>query len=286
MSENKYTIIPNEFISGDNKLESDKLFLLAILLQGRNSKDICYFNVKYLCKRLNTTTSNTNRTKYIINTLKYFQDNQIFFFSDEPDCSDEVYIEKELNQDKTSIYFAEVYHEINGNFTIIRDQEIKDILNLCEEYKLDKYKTIHMYLYILSFISENKQDETYKLSYPSINKISEVVDISEFTVLKYINILKEQNILYYDCVGYKIVNGKYKMTNTYYCRTEDKELLDTFIQNKKHDKGVTAMTKKDKNKTNQKRSLKQKINKLCNRKNKTNEEMELLEQLTKEYEEL
>jgi hypothetical protein len=84
-------------------------------------------------------------------------------------------------------------------------------------------------------------------------------------------------------VGYKVVNGKYKMTNTYYCRVEDKELLDKLIQKKKREVGIKVLTTKDKNKTNQKRSLKQKINKLHNKENKIDEEIELLKQLTEEY---
>jgi hypothetical protein len=279
----KYTKIPNDFIFGDSKLESDKLFLLTILFQGRTMKDISYFNVKYLCKRLNTTTSNINRTKYIINTMKYFQENNIFAFSDKPDASNDIDIEKELNKDKTGIYFAELYYSMDGKYTIIKDKEIELVLDICENNKIDKYKMLHMYLYILSCINNNDTDEEFKLARPSLNTISNVVDISETTILKYIEALKNENILNYDCIGYKIVNGKYKMTNTYYCRTEDKELLDKLIKNKRQEVGINILTLKDKNKINQKRSLKQKINKLCRKENKSDEDVELLKQLTEEY---
>jgi hypothetical protein len=282
----KYTKIPNEFIWGNNKLESDKLFLLTILFQGRTMKDISYFNVKYLCKRLSTTTSNINRTKYIINTMKYFQDNKIFAFSDKPDASNDIDIEQELNKDKTGIYFAELYYSMDGKYTIIKDQEIELILNICENNKLDKYKMFHMYLYILSCINNNETDEEFKLARPSLNTISNVVDISETTILKYIEVLNSENILYYDCIGYKIVNGKYKMTNTYYCRIENKELLDKLIQKKKQEVGINVLTSKDKNKTNKKRSLKQKINKLYKKESKTDKDIELLKQLTDEYEKM
>lgn len=284
--EDKFTKIPNEFIWGKQKVESDKLFLLTILFQGRTLKDISYFNVKYLCKRLNATTSNVNRTKYIINTMKYFQDNKIFAFSDKPDATNDIDIEKELNKDKTGIYFAELYYPMDGKFTIIKDNEIELIIDLCENNKLDKYKMLHMYLYIISCINNNVQDEEYKLARPSLSKISEIADISECTILKYIEVLKKENILYCDCVGYKIVSGKYKMTNTYYCRMEDKELLDNLIQKKKQEVGVNVLTSKDKNKTNMKRSLKQKINKLYNKENKTDKDIELLKELTEEYEQL
>jgi hypothetical protein len=249
-------------------------------------KDISYFNVKYLCKRLNTTTSNINRTKYIINTMKYFQDNKIFAFSDKPDASNDINIANELSKDKTSIYFAELYYPMNGKYTMIKDKEIELILDICENNKLDKYKMIHMCLYILSCIDNSDIDEEYKTARPSLRTISDIVDISEITILKYIEVLENENILYYDCVGYKIVNGKYKMTNTYYSRMEDKEILDKLIQKKKQEVGINIMTSKDKNKTNKKRSLKQKINKLYNKENKTDEDLELLKQLTEEYEQL
>jgi peptidoglycan hydrolase CwlO-like protein len=145
---------------------------------------------------------------------------------------------------------------------------------------------IHLYLYILSFIKENDKDEDYKLAYPSINNISEALGLSEYTILKYIKVLKEQNILYYDSIGYKIVNGEYKMTNTYYCRMDDKDILDKFIETKRQDKGVTPMSKKDKNITNSKRSLKQKINKLYKKQDKSQEETDKLKELEKEYEQL
>lgn len=286
MSNNLYTKIPNEFIRDEQKLKSDKLLLLVMLFQGINVKDISYFNVKYLCKRLNTTTSNINRTKYIINTLKYFQDNKIFAFSDKPDATNDINIEIELNKDKTGIYFAELYCKTQDKFTIIKDQEIELILDICERNKLDKYKMLHVCLYIFSCINFNEQDEEYKLARPSINTIADVIDISENTALKYIQALKDKNILHYDCIGYKIVNGKYKMTNTYYSRAEDREILNKFIQKKKQEVGVNVMTLKDKNKTNQKRSLKQKINKLNNKEIKSEKDIELLKQLTEEYEQI
>jgi hypothetical protein len=48
---------------------------------------------------------------------------------------------------------------------------------------------------------------------------------------------------------------------------EDKDILDKFIEIKRQDKGVTPMSKKDKNITNLKRSIKQKINKLYKKQN-------------------
>lgn len=282
----KFTKIPNEYILGENMMESNKLFLLMILLQGKTSKDVCFLSIKYLCKRLNTNTGNTNRTKYIIDTLKYFKEQKILCYSDTIDCENDIDIEEATQKDKTEIFFAELYHDISGDFTIITDMEVKLILNLCKEQKIDKYNMIHLFLYILSCIKNNEQDEDYKLCYPSVFTISSALGLSEITVLKYIKVLKESNILYYDSIGYKIVNGEYRMTNTYYCRAEDKDKLDYFIEHKRQDKGIKPMTSNDKNIINIKRSLKQKINKLNKKENKTEEEKLQLKEIEKEYENL
>jgi len=281
-----FTSISNDYIKGDLKLDSKKLFLFLILMQNRTTKDTCMFNIRYLCDRLDATTRNTNRTKYIIDTLKYFQDQQILFFSNKYNCIDELNIEEFVTTNKMDMVFAELYEGFKDNFTMIYDNEIDFILEYCKKNKINKYLIIHMYLYILSCIDNNKQDEDYKLAYPSVEKIANELEISENTVLKYIDVLRENKLLYYNNVGYKIVNGEYRMTNTYYCRYEDKELLENRLNTIKQTKNIITMNKSDKIKTNNKRSLKQRINKLNNKLNKTDEEIETLKLLQEEYEQL
>jgi biotin operon repressor len=184
------------------------------------------------------------------------------------------------------IVFAELYDSFEDNFTVIYDNEVDFLLKYCKSNKINKYLIINLYLYILNCINNNKQDEDYMLCYPSIEKIAEELNISENTVLKYIYILKENKLLYYNNVGYKIVNGEYKMTNTYYCRYENKDLLENKLNNIKQTKNITMMNKSDKIKINNKRSLKQKINKLKNKLNKTEDEIEKLKLLQEEYEQL
>ena len=282
----KFTIIPNIHIRFDEKFDSDKLLLYLMLMQNRTTKDICIFSIRQLCNRLNTTTRNSNRTKYIIDTLTYFEEKGIFCFSDSYNCKNEIKISEYTNENKIDLLYAELIDEISGDFTIIYDDEVDIILDLCQRKNMNKYNIIHLYLYILSFIKENEQDEDYKLAYPSINNIAEALQLSDYTVLKYIKELKKEGILYYDSIGYKIVNGEYKMTSTYYCRIEDKDKLDNYIELKRKDKGIKSMTSKDKNTTNLKRSLKQKINKLTIKENKSQEEILKLKELEKEYKDL
>lgn len=283
----KFIMIPNDFINGDKKLESNKLLLLTILLQGRSGSDTCLFSVRYLCQRLNTTTGNTNRTKYIIDTLKYFQEKEILFFSDSIDCYNEINIEEITKQNKTDIFFAELVNDMENNFTILHYKELKIISDYCNDNKIDRYLITHLYLYIMRLIENNEQSEIYKLAYPSIEGISTFLDISENTVLKYIKALKGgMGLLYYDNVGYKIVNGKYKATKTYYCRMIDKEILDNRIAIENKDKSVIPLNKQEKSKINNKRSLKQKINILVKKTDKTEQEIEILKSLEEQYRKL
>lgn len=151
----KFTIIPNVHIRFDDKLESDKLLLYLMLMQNRTTKDICIFSIRQLCNRLNTTTRNSNRTKYIIDTLKYFEDKEILCFSDSYNCKNEIKIEEYTNENKIDILYAELINEIDGDFTIIYDNEVDMILELCQQKNINKYNIIHLYLYILSFIKAN-----------------------------------------------------------------------------------------------------------------------------------
>jgi biotin operon repressor len=260
---------------------------MIILLQGRSGSDTCLFSVRYLCQRLNTTTGNTNRTKYIIDTLKYFQEHEILFFSDNIDCDNEINIEETTKQNKTDIFFAELVNDMDNNFTMLYYKELKIISSYCNDNKIDRYLITHLYLYIMRLIENNEQSETYKLAFPSIEYIATFLDISENTVLKYIKALKDgMGLLYYDNVGYKIVNGKYKATKTYYCRMIDKELLGNRIVIENKDTSVTPLNKQEKSKINNKRSLKQKINILNKKVDKSESEMKILQSLEEQYKKL
>jgi hypothetical protein len=285
--EDKFIKVPNTYIDGEDVLEADKLFLLVLLFQSKSSRDICTFSVRQLCTRLNTTTGNTNRTKYIINTLKYFQEKQILFFSDEYDCSNEINIEEYTTKSKIDLYYADEYIDKQGTFTMLYDKEFNKIINYCNNNKVDKYLMLNLFLYIIKKINNNEKDEDYKLCYPSIQKIAEVLKISETTVLKYIKILRDDiELLYYDNVGYKIVNGKYKETNIFYSKMEDKDYVIQRIKKEQENKSITSIDKPTKNKLNQKRSLKQKINILIKKINKTSEENNKLIELQNQYKEL
>ena len=116
-------------------------------------------------------------------------------------------------------------------------------------------------LYILSFINENEQDEYYKLAFPKMTTIAENVDVTEKTVLKHINALKELKILNFDYAGFKEMrDGKIKNGNMFYCRYEDSKILLEQLERERSTKGFIKQNKLQKDKSNLKRRITQEIN--------------------------
>lgn len=286
--ERKYTMIPKKYIKDSIDIDSNELFLLIILLQNITNKDTTMFTIRYLCNRLEVTTRNTNRTNYIINTLKHFQDKEILFFSNTYNCIEEIEdIKKYCTENKIDVIFAELYYKVTEeSFIMVYDSEFDCIIDYCKEHKLNKYYITHVFLYILACIKYDEQSEDHKICYPSIKTIANEIDLSETTIIKYLKALQSMKLIYYNQTGYKIENGQYKTTKTYYSRYEDKHCVEDIIDNEKNKHSIKPLDKTSKSKTNTKRSLKQKINRLSNKINKSEEEVKKLEQLKIEYEKL
>lgn len=287
MEDITFTRIPNKYIKyikdkDYEVLSSNDLLIFILLMQNINSKGVTIFNIKWLCDKLGTTIKNRKRIKSLEKTLnaldfKYYDSNSLKIKTNPI---------KIIENDKNTLIFAKSNIEIDDNFTKIEDWEVDEILEYCNNNTIDKALIVHLYTYIVSCINNNESDEEYGLAYPKIETIEQELEISRNTILKYMNILDELKIITSNYVGYKITNGKIKMTNTYYCRYRDKELLDKYINKLKKDKGNNSIDNEKKNKINLKRSLKQKINKLNQKENKTEEENNKLEKLLIEYESL
>jgi hypothetical protein len=97
-------------------------------LQTRTNSNITIFNVKYLCNRLETTTSNINRTKFIANCLDFFENNNIIKFYKDIDYKDIINGKEFVKNSKTSILFGEFYEDID-NIDFIEFNNL-DISNL------------------------------------------------------------------------------------------------------------------------------------------------------------
>lgn len=262
MMKDYFTKIPNDFIKGDLDLNAKELTIATILLQTRNGKDICMFTLKWLYKKLNIGDKNTYSQKEIKSILKMFSDEEIFFYHEDIDSDEEISLD--INTvGKSDLIFAELYHDVTDNFTIVKDKDIKDIIKYSNENKIDTFSLLTTYTYICGCINNNEQCEDYLLCFPSLINISENVNITEKTVLKYIDILKELNIFVFDYAGYKVLyDGKIKNGKMFYARVENEQILLNRLQKEREEHGYISISKRFKDKSNLKRSIKQKINDL------------------------
>lgn len=286
MMKNYFTKIPNYLIKGDFELNSKELTVATLLMTTRNGKDICMFTLKWLYNTLNIADKNSYSQKEIKSILKMFSDEEIFFYRDNIFTSDEQGIDIE-SIGKTDLIFAELYQDMTDSFTMIIDNEIENIIKYSNENKIDTYSLLTTYTYICSCINNNEQCEEYLLCFPSLLNIADAVNISEKTVLKYINILKDLNIFSFDYAGYKVLaDGKVKNSKMYYTRVGNEEILLQRLQKEREEHGYYHVSKRLKDKTNLKRSIKQKINDLEKKTDTNLIENEELKLLKEEYNKL
>lgn len=275
-----FTRIPNTIIKDNTELTSKELLIATILLTTLNSKNICVFNMQSIYDILQIKEKNTRAKKEIKNILKLLNEIDLFVYYDNIFLTNEIDIEA---IDKNKIIYGFLNDYIEG-FTILKDEEIHNIIKYSKENKIDESLLLNTLIYILSFISENEKDENYKLSFPSIINVATNINITEKSVLKYINILRDLNILVFDYVGIKEDrNGSIKNTNMFYARIEDEDKLLNKLRIERNKKGFIIQSKLNRDKSNLKRKLKQEINYLNNKSNLIDLEIEKLNKLKEEY---
>ena len=255
-----FTMIPNEVIKLENELTTKELLILTIILTTRaGNKNICIFNLQSIYSTLGIKSNNTKTKKEVKDILQLFKDENILQYFTDIFCTEE--IDNILNYDKDNLIYAHIIDLDSEGFTYILDQEIKYILDYSKENKLDTSIMLKICLYILSFINKNEQDEYYKLAFPKMATIAENVDVTEKTVLKHINALKELKILNFDYAGFKEMrDGKIKNGNMFYCRYEDSKILLEQLERERSTKGFIKQNKLQKDKSNLKRRITQEIN--------------------------
>lgn len=255
-----FTMIPNEVIKLENELTTKELLILTIILTTRaGNKNICIFNLQSIYSTLGIKSNNTKTKKEVKDILQLFKDENILQYFTDIFCTEE--IDNILNYDKNNLIYAHIIDLDSEGFTYILDQEIKYILDYSKENKLDTSIMLKICLYILSFINENEQDEYYKLAFPKMATIAENVDVTEKTVLKHINALKELKILNFDYAGFKEMrDGKIKNGNMFYCRYEDSKILLEQLERERNTRGFIKQNKLQKDKSNLKRRITQEIN--------------------------
>ena len=287
MEDTNFIKIDNQYIKGDKILTSQELTILTLLCRNRTVKNQFTFTIKWIIHKLGLKDTTKNITT-IRNTLNILQrDNILKYYSDtEESPSNEINI---LHLDKTDFTYASIEEETD-NFTMLYDNELTKIIEYSNTHKVDVYNIINFYIYVLSFINTNSKDENYKLCYVSMDNINNELGLSENTIIKYINILKDINLLRCDYAGYKEnAKGQVKNSTMYYCRACDEELLIERLNKIRDDQGFIKLNSRNKDKSNIKKSIKQKINYLNKRKennNITKIELITLEKLKEEYNKL
>lgn len=267
-----FTKVPNEFIKGDDyNLNIKELTVITLLLQTQTNKNICIFNMRWLYDTIGVSDKNTYSQKEIKRIINSFIEDEIIILRKN------IYEDSEMITDvskvnKNDLLFAEIILDdlIDESFTIISDKEIKLILDYCKNNLIDSFGLLSTLLYILSCMNMDERLEDYLLCYPSIEKITLSIGLTEATVLKYINILKELKILIFDYAGYKVlVDGKIKNGKMFYSRYENEELLLNRLNKEREEHGFINISKRIKDKSNLKKSIKQRINTLKKKDNLT-----------------
>ena len=281
-----FTEVQNEFIKGDDyKMTPKELAVITILMHNMTNRNIVVFNLKWLYDNLGISINNTYNKKEIKNILNGFIEDKIFIFRKN------IYInsEKIITMDNINIndlIFGELIFNDDNNkeFTMITDEELLKIKEYSNNNSIDGYGLLSTCLYILSCINMNEEVEDFGLCYPSIHTLSDELNKSENTILKYINILKELKILIFDYSGFKILSdGKIRNDKMFYTRYKDENILINRLNKEREEKGFIKISKKLKDKSNLRRSLKQKINLLEKEKYISLTDKNKLELLKEEY---
>lgn len=288
--DNQFTVINKEYVKGDLKLTSNELTIMILLCQTKTLKNQSIFTLKYLMEQLGYETGNISRTQDKIKKIliQLEKDGILRYYN--------TTLEKSVNNIKANkigrndLIFATDDIEPT-EFVMLYDKDIKAIIDYSNNHKADLYKLLHMYTYICSCINNNKQDENYKLCYMTLNTLIKEMEMSNNTILKYLDILDEElKIIKHDYAGYKYrdKNG-IKCNTTHFCRYEDGEILNTRLRKIRQENNLKVSTVEERNKVKKKISIKGQITRL-EKKEKynilTEKDIDRLSLLREEYKKL
>jgi len=227
------------------QVTTEGFYLFVNLLQRRTYKNTVTFN-KQLISNL---FGNSRITNSIIayQALKSLVDNNIITLYQNIDFNkpkSEDFIEAKVN---TNITFA-------SNYYMLADYQFNKIMNY--QGKESKHKLLTVFCVIKCKVYD---EQATKLSFRTINKIT---DISEKSIMKYVDILRDElKLILYDNPGMKYVDGKQPQhsPNFYTMNIEHGEyILNKEIElykEKEIHNGAEFVTKEDSlNKINKRRS--------------------------------
>lgn len=278
-----YTRLPYSCVVGDNSLSVQQQVITTLILLNKGYKDAIPFNINMILELLNIKKTSTNTINNIINTLQELEGYNLITYYSNTVLTDIININT-IN--KNTIIYAKLEDEIES-FIMLYDADIYKILEYTKRHKIDKYNLLGIYIYLMSCINKDENNEDYLLCYPSYERIAGELDIISNTINIYIKALKELKIIYYDYAGFKETSkGKIKNSNMYYCRYKDKNILIDRVRKIGLKEGYIKVNNKSKNISNQKRSIKMKLNKLNKKEHLTEEEKKLKKELESNYNKL
>ena len=291
--EDSFIKIDNKYIrDNDYILDKKELVLLILINTNITVKNDCIFTIGYLMDMLDYSNNNKKIFSEIKEILNLLSNDEIIQLYTDRRTKSILFDEGILNLSKNEFIYCDAtkLNNLNDNFTLLYDDELYELLKLADTYHIDKFQLIQLFVFILSYINNNddiSNERDYLMCYPSFKTISEYLGLSECTIEKYINILRNNKLLYSDYAGYKVLaNGDVKNTNMYYCRYRDRERVINRI-NEERKSGIISYSKLNRDKSNIKRKLKQIINKLTSKKEElTKEEILKLNLLNQEYKKL
>lgn len=291
--EDNFIKIDNKYIrDNDYILDKKELVLLILINTNLTVKNDCIFTIGYLMDMLDYSNNNKKIFSEIKEILNLLSNDEIIQLYTDRRTKSILFDEGILNLSKNEFIYCDAtkLNNLNDNFTLLYDDELYELLKLADTYHIDKFQLIQLFVFILSYINNNEDisnERDYLMCYPSFKTISEYLGLSECTIEKYINILRNNKLLYSDYAGYKVLaNGDVKNTNMYYCRYRDRERVINRI-NEERKSGIISYSKLNRDKSNIKRKLKQIINKLTSKKEElTKEEILKLNLLNQEYKKL
>jgi|GEM_PF-6440793 len=285
--EQQFTIINNEYIKGDLQLTSKELTIWILLSQNKTVKNQCIFTLQWIANKLGQTNNSTRKINNIKDILIYLeQDNILKYYNDT--------VEEDSNRvQATDIGRNDLIYTTDDlvptEYAIVYDDDIRAIMTYCNNNKVDTYGMINLYAYIMASINNNEKDENYKLCYMAIKTLTRELQLSETTILKYLKVLDEIEIIKHDYAGYGYNDNKVKNETTYFSRYKDRKLLEGRLIKIRKEKNITESTPIARDKVKKKISLKQKINILKKKEEEnkiTDKEREELRQLKQEYDKL
>lgn len=203
---NGYIQIENKWFSLYNEenlikqLGTESFYLLVNLLQYRTYNNFVCFNKQFISNLFGNTRFKNSTTAY--KALKKLVDNDILI------------INQEINYNKPKVedlIIAEINLPItfNNNYFILANNQLNKIL----EYngKENKHKLLSLFCAIRHRIYDN---QAAKISLKTLNN---ELGISEKTILKYINILQDLNLIVYDNPGTrKLSNNTFRESPNFY----------------------------------------------------------------------